>query len=303
MEVLDRTDRRRRPGRVGALASLGPRGEAVVGVRRAGRRPCIETDPVLLERVVANLVDNALLHGGGHGRAGGGRDGGRTGRPPGHRPRTGHPPAGPRPGLPAVPTPGRLRQPGRRGPGPRRVPRLRRGGRRRAGPRGHPRRRLHHGGPAAGARVDRTRRPSSTPTSSPTCVGARDRVRTTDRPAAGPDRPRPRRADASAVAEPRTAWHARRGPEGDGEHGTRVLVFDDDPSLLRALTISLGARGYEVIGGPDRRGGTGPGGPLAPRSGAGRPRPPRDRRRRGDPGHPRLERGARSSSCRPATSR
>ena len=28
--------------------------------------------------------------------------------------------------------------------------------------------------------------------------------------------------------------------------GARVLVIDDDPSLLRALTISLGARGYEV---------------------------------------------------------
>ena len=30
--------------------------------------------------------------------------------------------------------------------------------------------------------------------------------------------------------------------------GARVLVIDDDPSLLRALTISLGARGYEVAG-------------------------------------------------------
>jgi len=33
---------------------------------------------------------------------------------------------------------------------------------------------------------------------------------------------------------------------GGGDAGTRVLVVDDDPSLLRALTISLGARGYEV---------------------------------------------------------
>ena len=33
---------------------------------------------------------------------------------------------------------------------------------------------------------------------------------------------------------------------GGGDTGTRVLVVDDDPSLLRALTISLGARGYEV---------------------------------------------------------
>ena len=30
--------------------------------------------------------------------------------------------------------------------------------------------------------------------------------------------------------------------------GVRVVVIDDDPSLLRALTISLGARGYEVTG-------------------------------------------------------
>jgi two-component system KDP operon response regulator KdpE len=30
--------------------------------------------------------------------------------------------------------------------------------------------------------------------------------------------------------------------------GVRILVIDDDPSLLRALTISLGARGYEVAG-------------------------------------------------------
>ena len=33
---------------------------------------------------------------------------------------------------------------------------------------------------------------------------------------------------------------------GGAERGTRVLVVDDDPSLTRALSISLGARGYEV---------------------------------------------------------
>jgi two-component system KDP operon response regulator KdpE len=32
-----------------------------------------------------------------------------------------------------------------------------------------------------------------------------------------------------------------------GEPGTKVLVCDDDASLLRALSISLSARGYEVI--------------------------------------------------------
>ena len=30
------------------------------------------------------------------------------------------------------------------------------------------------------------------------------------------------------------------------EIGIRVLVVDDDPSLLRALTVSLGARGYDI---------------------------------------------------------
>jgi len=32
------------------------------------------------------------------------------------------------------------------------------------------------------------------------------------------------------------------------EPAARVLIVDDDPSLLRALTISLGARGFEVAG-------------------------------------------------------
>ena len=63
MEVL------RRPTDIGelvdaALASLGPR-SAVVSVSREHGMPMVETDPVLLERVVANLVDNALLHGTG----------------------------------------------------------------------------------------------------------------------------------------------------------------------------------------------------------------------------------------------
>jgi len=33
--------------------------------------------------------------------------------------------------------------------------------------------------------------------------------------------------------------------------GARILVIDDDPSLLRALVISLAARGYDVAGAPD----------------------------------------------------
>jgi two-component system sensor histidine kinase KdpD len=51
-----------------AVASLGPRGEAVV-VRIPEGIPDIRTDAVLLERVVANLVDNALIHAGGTGLA------------------------------------------------------------------------------------------------------------------------------------------------------------------------------------------------------------------------------------------
>jgi two-component system KDP operon response regulator KdpE len=36
------------------------------------------------------------------------------------------------------------------------------------------------------------------------------------------------------------------GTGGPGESGAKVLVVDDDASLLRALSISLSARGYEV---------------------------------------------------------
>ncbi len=36
-------------------------------------------------------------------------------------------------------------------------------------------------------------------------------------------------------------------PPSVAEHGTKVLVCDDDASLLRALSISLSARGYEVV--------------------------------------------------------
>jgi two-component system sensor histidine kinase KdpD len=49
-----------------AVASLGPRGEAVT-VELPEGLPRILTDPVLLERAVANLIDNALIHAGGVG--------------------------------------------------------------------------------------------------------------------------------------------------------------------------------------------------------------------------------------------
>jgi len=38
------------------------------------------------------------------------------------------------------------------------------------------------------------------------------------------------------------------GAPASGELGAKVLVVDDDAALLRALTISLTARGYEVVG-------------------------------------------------------
>ncbi len=55
------------------------------------------------------------------------------------------------------------------------------------------------------------------------------------------------------MSTPRSGGHDGAGGSGtDGsnrggdEQGSRVLVIDDDPSLLRALTISLGARGYDI---------------------------------------------------------
>jgi len=41
---------------------------------------------------------------------------------------------------------------------------------------------------------------------------------------------------------------SRGGDTLSEEFGAKVLVIDDDASLLRALTISLTARGYEVVG-------------------------------------------------------
>ena len=49
-----------------AVDSLGPRGEQVT-VESPGPLPRIHTDPVLLERALANLIDNSLLHADGKG--------------------------------------------------------------------------------------------------------------------------------------------------------------------------------------------------------------------------------------------
>ena len=49
-----------------AVASLGPRAQSVA-IEAHPRLPRVVADPVLLERAVANLVDNALIHAGGVG--------------------------------------------------------------------------------------------------------------------------------------------------------------------------------------------------------------------------------------------
>jgi two-component system, OmpR family, sensor histidine kinase KdpD len=49
-----------------AIDSLGPRGEPIV-VDIEDPLPRIQTDPVLLERALANLIDNALVHAGSQG--------------------------------------------------------------------------------------------------------------------------------------------------------------------------------------------------------------------------------------------
>ena len=91
-----------------AVASLGPRGDQVT-VDLESPLPRIHTDPVLLERAVANLVDNALIHGGSQRDPHRSRPGGRTGGHPGHRSGAGDPTRGPRPGLPSLPPPRGLR--------------------------------------------------------------------------------------------------------------------------------------------------------------------------------------------------
>ena len=65
MDVLDRSTDVRELVTV-AVASLGPRGDQVA-VHIDDPLPRVHTDPVLLERAVANLVDNALIHAGGAG--------------------------------------------------------------------------------------------------------------------------------------------------------------------------------------------------------------------------------------------
>jgi two-component system sensor histidine kinase KdpD len=65
MEVLDQTTDVNEVIET-AVTSLGPRGERVE-VNLPAVLPRVRTDPVLLERAVANLIDNSLTHAGGKG--------------------------------------------------------------------------------------------------------------------------------------------------------------------------------------------------------------------------------------------
>ena len=90
-----------------AVASLGPRAAAVTS-DVPDDLPRIRYRPGLLERAVANLIDNALIHAGGTGlRIEAGAVAGRVDlRVIDHGP--GIPAGGPRPGVPTVPTAGGL---------------------------------------------------------------------------------------------------------------------------------------------------------------------------------------------------
>ncbi len=163
-----------------ALRSIGEPADRVV-VDVPGDLPRVDADPGLLERALANVLANAIGHGGGApvrltaGPAGGMIDLRVCDRGPGV------PPARPRGDVPAVPA--ARRRAVRRGDRsrPRGCARIRPGDGGRGRGRGHARRRAHGGtAPAGGVRM------------------------------------------------------------------TRVLVVDDEPQMLRALSANLRARGYDV---------------------------------------------------------
>ena len=136
----------------------------------------------------------------------------RPGGAAGHRPRTGHPPGRPGTGLHALPAARRHRQ--------------HHGSRPRAGTVARPVRgdgRQPHPGGDPGRRPDDGR------------LAAR---RTPTRRAPGGDATRPARAGAGGRGRP--------GRAPSGPRMTRVLVIDDEPQILRALSINLRARHYEV---------------------------------------------------------
>ena len=99
--------------------------------------------------------------------------------------------------------------------------------------------------------------PDTTPGGGLTLTVALPVADTIDTPAMGPGRPGPRRTGAGIVPT------APGGPDvsatdqqvdpsvGGSPRPTRVLVVDDEPQLLRALRINLTARRYDVTTAPD----------------------------------------------------
>ena len=97
---------------------------ASVVIDAADDLPLVQADPGLLERVLANLVANALRYSpAGRAAPPDLQPARRPGRDPGHRPRPRHPARRLGPGLPAVPAPRRHRQHHRHRPRPGPLPR------------------------------------------------------------------------------------------------------------------------------------------------------------------------------------
>ena len=178
-------------------------------------------------------------------------------------------------------------------------------------------------------------RPPDAAPPGPTAAGSPSRSSTTGR--ASPTRPKtrvfepssgsttgPAAASASASRWPRASsrrWAARiRAFDTDGggltmqvrlplaasmtspaDSSDAILVVDDEPPILRALSITLTARDYTVVTAADGADGLRSGRRRPTRRRHPRPRPARHGRRRGHPRHPRLVGDRRSSCCRRAS--
>ena len=229
------------------LDELGAAGHRV-DLRLPVDLPEVLADPGLLERILANVIANALRHSPAEGR-----------------PLVSGSALGDRVELrvvdqgPGVPEPewDRIFVPfqrlgdrdnlDRRRARPRALPRAGRGDGRLARPRAHARRRADHGALAAGG----ARRPSG---------------------------PGPGGGDGVS--------------EGPRHERGRVLVVEDDPQLLRAMRITLHARGYDVVTAATGRKALSEAAGAHPGHRRARPRPARPGRRRGDPGPARLDQRA-----------
>ena len=203
-----------------AIESLGPRGAEVTADVPVSL-PRVSTDPVLLERAVANLVDNALIHARGRGlRIEAGPVSGRVDIRVIDR----------GPGIPREDRDVVFQPFQRLGDAEHRVGvglglAVSRGFVEAAGGE----RWLHDGHPAACHRPGGRARPGGSRRGRPDAAH-RGRLQV--------------RNDAMTPLSPQQDHSVATS----GESGTKVLVVDDDAALLRALTISLTARGYEVVG-------------------------------------------------------